>query len=243
MKRDPLDTLMAVKPSLDDDERWAQAARNGVLTRIIETPRAVAAPSVAVSQGPRRLAWIGAAVAVACASSAGVAVAAGGMPLAFTNVFSYWDTSPVAGNEGIDPADSTRVATVPGPDGLMYSVLVARGENGYRCTTAVLETSASANASGPYDFTDTGSECTNADNTQPFGLSTVSRAPSAWAYVATAGEATTAELTLPSGEILEPILFEGQFYGWYPREYTHPGEMPVLVGFDTDGEVVGRVTL
>lgn len=243
MTRDPLAVLTAIRPTNDLDTDTSPSEQTALRERIMADRITTGHTS---QKRPRRRRLAAAALTAVLASTVGVGTAAatGNMPQAFTDAFSYWFTSPVAGHEGIDPSAARRVATAPGHDGMVFTVLTAKGANGYQCTAGLFETSRSAQLTGPADFTDaTGSICRTGPDHGAFGSgSSVSVAPQAYTYFASAGSAVRAEVRTTDGGTYPALLVEGQFWGWFPTP-TPGSAHPVLIGYAADGTAVGRTVL
>ena len=243
MTRDALTVLTAIRPITEFDSQMSPSEQTALRERIM-ADRAVA-PS-AGRRSPRRrrrLAAVTLSAILASTVGVGAAAATGNMPQAFTDAFSYWFTSPVAGQNGIDPSTAHRAAVAPGPHGQVFSVLTAKGADGYQCTVGLFETNRSADMPGPAAFTDaTGSICRTGPDDGDFGGSSVSAAGHAYSYFVSAGSAVRAELHTSDGTIYPALLVEGDFWGWFPTPAsvsTHP----VLIGYAADGSVVGRTVL
>jgi hypothetical protein len=173
------------------------------------------------------------------------AVAGGLVPQSFVEAFSYWQDTPVAGGPAIDPATAERVAVAPGPDGTVFSVLVAHAADdpAWRCTTALFETAQSAALPGPAVFIDAGSQCRRGPDTAPFGLGAgVAVSGDICVWDAPAGGAVRGELRTASGERWPLVLVDGTFRGWFPAPQA--GDPPAeFIGYAADGTEVGRAKL
>ncbi len=173
------------------------------------------------------------------------------MPAAFTEHYSYWRSPPTPGESGVDPAAATRIGSVPGPDGTVFSVLVAQGTGGMRCVASVFETVTSAALPGPSEFIDLGNRCRQGpedwgalgDGAGTFvvgaygesvGGVTLSRG---WTYDAAAGTAVRAEIRTNTGQVLPTVLADGSVFGWFPMP-TAGGRRAVLTGYAADGTIV-----
>lgn len=183
----------------------------------------------------RRIAAIGVVVAASLVAGVGVASASGVMPQAFTDAFASWKSWP---GKGADPADAERVATAPGPNGSVFTVMSTSDADGSSCRTAILETADSAEGPGPASFTQVyGDFCAEGPTFQTFGNAGVDYTVVA-AYMVSAGEAVRAVVQTPSGQEYPALLVHGDFWGWFPKT-AHP----TLTGYAADGSVVGTVTL
>ena len=184
----------------------------------------------------RRVVVVGVAVAATSIAGVGVAAANGLMPHSFTAAYSGWQHWP---GHAADPATAERVATAPGPDGTVFSVLSTGHGAADSCRTAVLESAESARQPLPGEFTDIyGDFCSDAPTLPDFGGVSVSYQDVAAGYTVSAGDAVRAEVRTPDGQAYPALLVEGDFWGWFPRSAR-----PTLVGFAADGSVVGTVHL
>lgn len=227
--------LIDLRPDLVPlDPAWSQET----LTRVMRTESASArAPGARPSK--RRLALIGGAVAAISLLGVGAASAAGLMPHAFTETFSYWQTSPVKGHPGVDPATAERIATAPGPDGMVFSVLRTAPGQPYACRTALLESAASAALRRPTSFIDiTDNFCSDTPLAPTFGGVDVSYQDAAAGFIVSAGRAVRAEVSTDNGQKYPALLVDGDFWGWFPNS-AHP----TLIGYAADGSVVGSLRL
>jgi hypothetical protein len=228
------DVLETLRPDpVTPDPTWSQET----LTRILHSDTATRplAPG-----RRRRLAVVALAAALTSLAGVGVASAGGVMPLAFMDVFSpRWHAGPINGHPPVDPATAKRVATAPGPDGTVFSVLSTGHGQPYSCRTALIESADSAALSGPATFTDvTSSFCSDAPSAPTFGLADISYQDVAAGFIVSAGDAVRAEVRTKDGEEYPALLVEGDFWGWFPTS-AHP----TLVAFAADGSVVGTVRL
>ncbi|WP_137725879.1 hypothetical protein [Prescottella subtropica] len=252
MTKDLLKTLEAMRPEARADSLWPQHLQAAEQARIMATTSAPAVPS----GRSKKVGAVTLAAALFTVGGIGAAAATGLMPKAFTDHYSVWkNPGPGAGPEAtpVDPATAERVASVPGPDGTVFSVFIARGVGDRRCVTPVFESTASAEQPGPSDFTDLGSRCRH-DDDGAFGdgsgamVATYrtdadgSQIPSTLAYDAMAGTAVRAELRLGTGQILPTILADGSFFGWFPMPDVG-SPRPVLTGYAADGTVVDSIEI
>jgi hypothetical protein len=186
--------------------------------------------------GKRRVAMVSLAVVATSVAGVGVASANGLMPNSFTDAFSGWQHWP---GHSADPATAERIATAPGPDGMVFSVLSTGHGHGDSCRTSVVESAESATHALPDAFTNIyGSFCSDAATAPTFGSTAVSNQDVAAGFTVSAGNAVRAEVRTPDGQAYPALLVEGDFWGWFPRT-AHP----TLVGFAADGSVVGTVRL
>lgn len=237
MSQDLLTTLAMLRPTdAVTTEFWPEKVQDAARTRIMATEN-----NIGATKTPRRR--VGALVLVAAICAAvvvGCAAATAMMPKPFTDMYSGWQTMPGT-NGGIDPSTAERVGSIPGPDGSLFSVFVARGEDGWRCVAPVFEASADVDKIGPSKFTSLGHGCRSNDDlygADSFGGGAGYEAgPHEATYDAGAGGAVRAELHTADGNIYPTILAEDRFYGWIPLSLTFP--RPTLVGYAADGTVVG----
>lgn len=189
---------------------------------------AIASPSGHQRRPRARVALVTCAVVATSAVGVGVAAATTGMGFsAFTDTFDHWSRT-------VDPAEAQRVATAPGPDGTVFSVLVTPDSG---CRTAVVESPQSAAAPLPSSFTDvTSNWCSTTVETGPFGTGAdVTLWNGIAGFNVRAGEAVRAEVTTPAGEEFPALLVDGLFWGWFPSEAR-----ATLIGYASDGSVMGR---
>lgn len=238
MTRDLLTSLEKMRPDPNADKAWPKRMRDAERDRIMATSTGPAVPAVR----RRRAGAIAFVAAIAAAGGVGVAAAGGLMPKAFTDAYAGWLTYP--DSSGVNPADAERIASIPGPDGTVMSVFVAHGTDGTTCVAPVFESAADTEQAGPADFTKLMNYCRPDTDTGPFGQGRggwVGRSGSFtyFTYDAAAGDAVRAELHTRSGEVLPTVLVEGRFFGWFPL----PDGVPTatLVGYDADGNVIGRI--
>ncbi|MFF1554036.1 hypothetical protein ACFVX3_23690 [Rhodococcus erythropolis] len=238
MSKDLLTTLEMLRPTdAVTTEFWPEKVQDAARTRIMATEN-----NIGATKTPRRR--VGALVLVAAICAAvvvGCAAATAMMPKPFTDMYSGWQTMPGT-NGGIDPSTAERVGSIPGPDGSLFSVFVAHGEDGWRCVAPVFEPSADVDKIGPSKFTSLGHGCRSNDDlygADSFGGGSgmMVAGPHEATYDAGAGGAVRAELHTADGSIYPTILAEDRFYGWIPLSLTFP--RPTLVGYAADGTVVG----
>lgn len=250
-RTDPLDVLTALRPAA------SEPAGDHLRRRVLATP---------VEPPPRRRSqrrWVVVLAGALVVSGAGAAAATGRVPDVFVQAFSGWTDDGWRENEvaGADPATAERVATQPGPDGLVFSVMAAPtravddpdGPVVGACTVAVLETPASAAGFGPSDFEDaSGSGCRPSLKGERFatlgGVDVVDAARSRlaardlWVWSYAAGDAVTAEVVTADGRRWPALEHDGTLYGWIPAP-AQDGPQPELVGYAADGSEVGRAPL
>lgn len=243
MNKDPLAVLTAIRPTCSADDLWAAEVQGDIRKRIQAHPF----PPVARRRSIRRRAATAAAAgAVLTAMGVTAANASGVIPQAFTEAFDYWSTTPVDGYQGIDPATAVRVAGTTGPDGTLFNVYVAQGEDGYHCIAGAFENPSAQQSSQPPTFSDTGSECRVGVNTREFGPagSSITYDPSVYFYTFNAGPAVRATLHTSAGPAVPPVLVEGTFYGWYRSSAGSDWlPWPTLTGYAEDGSVVGEAQI
>ncbi|PTR25784.1 hypothetical protein C8K36_106218 [Rhodococcus sp. OK519] len=247
MTTDLLETLEAMRP--DSDALWPEDLRAAACARIIA---ADAEPTTPRARS-RRAATVVTVAALVATAGVGAAAASGMMPQAFTDHFSHWRDALGPGTAPVDPAAAQRVGTVPGgPDGLVFSVLVAHGAGDQRCLASVFESPESATQPGPSEFTDLGSRCRQGpegfgdlgDGAGYFPLAFGDGGggeigPNAVTFDAAAGQAVRAEIRTSTGQVLPMVLADGSFFGWFPMPATPSSPRPVLTGYADDGTVVG----
>ncbi|SDD25706.1 hypothetical protein [Rhodococcus tukisamuensis] len=237
MTRNLLTTLEQIRPDAHIDELWPNHLQVTARDRIMATSTD---PVVPVARR-RRAGAIAVVAAITAAGGVGVAAATGLMPKAFTDAYSGWLTYP--DSSGVNPAAAERIAAIPGPDGTVMSVFVAQGTDGTRCVAPVFESAADTEQAGPANFTKLMNYCRPAVDTGPFGQGAggevgTSGSLTYFTYDAAAGEAVRAELHTSSGEVFPTMLVEGRFFGWFPMPDGMP--MATLVGYDANGNVIGR---
>ncbi|MCL2534096.1 MAG: hypothetical protein FWE39_08015 [Nocardiaceae bacterium] len=252
MTKDVLTTLEAMRP--EPGTLWPEDLRAAERDRIMAT---VSESTVPAARSKR----VGAvAVTAALFTVAGIAAcaaaASGMMPKTFTDHYYFWkEPGPGAGPGAgpVDPATAERIASIPGPDGAVFSVFMAYGAGSQRCVTSVFESTDSAERPGPSEFTDLGSRCRH-DGDGAFGDGAGAMVasfgagaggevlPKEFVYDAVAGVAVRAELRSSTGQVLPTILADGSFFGWYPM--PAPGSpRPVLTGYAADGTIVGSIEI
>ena len=80
-------------------------------------------------------------------------------------------------------------------------------------------------------------------STGPFGVDAVEYVDTATVWFGHAGDAVTAELRMPSGELYPVVRVEGYLFGWYPLPRPGERDAPTLIGFAADGTEVGKTEL
>jgi hypothetical protein len=251
MRTQPFDVLVALRPSSDIPVEWTDNEQLAARQRIVTS----AYPVTVRTRSTRRRALIAGAVAFAVAlGGVGAATATGLLPSKFTDAYqqSFHD-QPLTGQSGIDPATAARVSTQPGPNGSIFTVMVAKGSGSYVCITSLFE---AAPVSGPWPstFDDAGSVCQTDRENNPFksafGESSLNPVYKrhAMAVTFTAGKAATAEIRTVTGQVIPMVLVEGWLYGWFPLEVSPAGDFtperfPTVTGYATDGSVVGTFRL
>lgn len=251
MTRDALETLSALRPSAPLAQTWQGEDPAQARDRILATGHAdLDAASPARRRRRRRATVLAAGLAVGVTVAGGAAAATGLVPAAFSQVYGEGlAEQPLVGNHGIDPADTERVKTVTGPDSHLnkYSVMKAKGKNGYVCIMPVFETQQSAKLPIPAEFTGQDWICQTPTDNNPYSsafgdeLSVgYDRATDANAYLVAAGGAVRATLKTATGRTYPVVLAEGWFGGWFPSSADdQPESLPVLTGYAADGRVVG----
>ncbi len=242
MTRDLLATVAKIRPDAHADDLWPKPLQVAERERIMAT----AVLPVVPPTRRRRTGAVALVAAISAVGGVGVAAAGGLMPKAFTDAYANWLDYPHS--SGVNPATAERVASIPGPDGTVFSVFVAHGADGWRCIAPVFESAADAEQPGPVNFTELGDSCVPASNSKTFVDAVGSESfgdgagffvdPNGFIYDAAAGAAVRAELHTATGEILPTVLAEGRFYGWGPLPPGSP--RPTLVGYDAEGNVIGR---
>jgi hypothetical protein len=237
---DLLAVLTAVRPSIDIDQAWAPVEQAAVRERIIASTDPVDELSTRRRRA-RRPVVVLAVSGVVLAGGGGAAVAGGLMPQPFIEAFSYWEHPP-ENRSAVDPSTAERVASAPGPDGTVFTVVVAHAEDDpdYQCSTTLFETPDSASGPGPAAFTDaSGSYCHNGSETAPFGWGGgVSVTDGYYVWDSPAGEAVRAELRTASGETYPVLRYGGTFFGWFPAPAAGDPH-PELIGYAADGTEIG----
>lgn len=249
--------LVALRPGTAEEQGWDAHAQQVVRERILADP---GAPGTRRTTRRRRFALALAGALVV--TGGGAAAASGRIPEVFTDAFASWGAD-WSENEvtGADPATAERVATQPGPDGTVFSVVAAPTRSSAdpdgpvtgACTVAVLETAASAREPGPADFQDVSSSgCQPSHRGLALGErggidvayaedSRLGVTEDLWVWQYSAGDAVTAQVVTADGRTWPALLHDGTLYGWVPAPAD--GERPVLVGYAADGTEVGRVEL
>ena len=246
---DLLAVLTAIRPSTDIDEVWDPSEQAAVRDRITADSGSVpaAADELAQRRARRRrpLAVLALSGAV-LAGGVGAAAAGGLMPQAFVDRFSaLWQTDPMEGAPAVDPSTAERVATAPGPDGQVFTVMsaAAADDPDSTCTVALFETPGSAALPGPAAFVDVSSNwCQDGPETRPFGTGAdIDVFHGYYIWNAPAGDAVRGELRTPSGETYPVVSSDGRLWGWFPaRVEGEPLVQAELIGYAADGTEIGR---
>jgi hypothetical protein len=239
---DPMNVITALRPR-PEEHAWTEQERSDVLLRVLHSPRPSPAPR---TSRHRRHAFTFAFGGVLVVAGGGAAVAGGLVPQSFVNAFAYWQDQPEeSGHSSVDPSTAERVATAPGPDGTVFTVVTAHASDrpDFRCTTALFETPESAAQPGPSVFTDAfGSFCEGPRDGHFGDYNGVSVTDGWYVWQVGAGDAVSGELTTASGETWPVVLVDGSFYGWFPA--PQPGDPRAeFVGYAADGSEVGRTTV
>ncbi|MFM1723169.1 hypothetical protein ABEU20_001730 [Rhodococcus sp. PAM 2766] len=246
MTKNLLRTLERMRP--DDDALWPADQRAAVCARVMADVSAPPAPR----RRSRRVASVVTVAALVVAGGVGAAAASGVMPKAFTDTFYYWrDRAP--GETPVDPAVAKRIGSIPGPDGTVFTVLVAHGTDGERCVAPVFETAASAAMPGPSEFSGTIDRCRRKTDTAAFGEGAgtwivgaigagadTDERLNAHYFDAAAGAAVRADLRTSTGQVLPTVFAEGSFFGWYPIPSLGSS---TLTGYAADGSIVGSIEI
>lgn len=238
MKQDRLTVLSEMRPTGSLDAVWTADEQTVVRERILSDRTSPAR----VRPHRRRHAALSGVLAFGLVCLPGVAGAVGsGMePQAFFDAYDYWGDNP---DGAVDPATATRAASAAGPFGGTFSVLTARNEDGLTCMTPVFESTTSEKALLPDDFEGGFSTCGSVPSTRPFAVDAVEYVDTATVWFGHAGDAVTAELRMPSGEVYPVLRVEGYLFGWYPLPTPGERDAPVLTGFAADGTEVGTAEL
>lgn len=235
---DTMTTLSALRPHASVDDAWPPDARSAAFERLLTDCRAVSsAPPVRQRSLVRRVAIGGIATGVAFSTGFGVAAATGVLPHDFANTFAFW-----ADEDGVDLSTAERVATVPGPGDLLFTVVAMfGGPDDTVCVAPMFETPESASGPVPSVFDGGGGSCMPEPSTESFGTNQgVLASADETIYWVPAGDAVRAELRLPDGSSYPTIFVEGNFYGWFP---TNSVGNPVLTGYAPDGSAVGEASI
>jgi len=246
---DLLAVLTAIRPSTDINEVWDPRDQAAVRDRITagNEPTAAAIDELAGRRARKRRPLAVLAVSgLVLAGGVGAAAAGGLMPQAFIDRFSAsWQTDPMEGAPAVDPSTAERVATAPGPDGEVFTVMSAAAADNpnFTCTVAVFETPESAALPGPAAFVDVSSNwCQDGPETLPFGSgANVDVFQGYYIWNAPASDAVRGELRTPSGETYPVVSSEGRLWGWFPaRVEGEPLVQAELIGYAADGTEIGR---
>lgn len=239
MTHDRLALLRDLRPQTTLDAVWTTEQQAVVRERILLDR--IAVPTARPRR--RRVTALGVALAVGFFAVPGVAAAVGnglnGMkPQSFVDVYSFFLDSPA---KAVDPATGTRVATGPGPYGGQFAILSIVNDDGLTCLIAVFETPDSAASALPNDFEGLQSTCLDQPALQSFFVHGDESGTSTVQWWASAGEAVSGELRMPTGETY-PVLYAGGYlWGWYPLPVRRGDQAPTLTGYAADGTVVGRL--
>lgn len=239
MNHEPMDVLVRIRPAAAVDRAWDAHDQNAVRESILADRAATLAPAGRVrSLRPTRSVAIAGAVAAAVVLAPGAAAALGDglRAQSFFDAYSYWSENP---GGAVDAAHVERIATAPGPDGNVFSVLTATNSDGTTCLAPIIESPASADSEAPNLFTDGGAVCASPDaGPQTVGATFVGPTDSAVVLYGYAGEATRAEVRTPDGETYPVIIAKRYLFGWYPLPVRTPDRAPTLYVFAADGSVV-----
>ena len=240
MTRDRLTILSDIRPQVTLDAVWTPEQQTAARKRIL-ADRPVASSR---RPGRARATVLAGALTLGVIALPGVAAAIGnGMQAqAFFGAYDYWFDDPLG---TVDPTTADRAATAAGPDGQVFSVVTAKTTDGRVCMAPVFESSTSSRAALPDYFQDVaGSFCVDGASTAPFGPDTLGRTDSGAVWWAHAGDATTAEQRMPSGELYPVVLVEGYFFGWFPLppgdDFDIHEDFPTITGYAADGTEVGQ---
>lgn len=232
------DTIDALRPEPRAlDAEWSASS----LATILSTPRTEHHVRARKSRRPRRGVVVGLVAAAPLTTGIGIAAATTGLiPGSFTDAFSFWGQgNPAADIHPADPGDAARMATAPGPDGTVFTVMSTAEDGQYGCRTALLESKESAAQPQPTSFVAaTGNWCASEPFTSAFGGASVDFINDTAGYTAVAGDAVRAEVRADDGTEYPALLVNGYFWGWFPTS-----EYPTLTGYASDGSVVGEVAL
>lgn len=268
MRQDALATLAALRPRAGGEQAWTAQEQAALRQRIMATDLGTGTGAEAVKgvtgdgtplvrplRSRRQHAAVIALSVAVLAGGSGAAAASGLMPQAFIDSLSSWRTWP----EGppVDPATAQRIATAPGPDGTVFTLMAAAAADDpdFQCVVALYETPDSALQPGPAAFQDvSGNWCQDGPDDRPFGAigSDVANAAwftkdigvrsDTWVWYASAGKAVTAELRTTDGASYPVLKHNGMFFGWVPAPALDQPH-PVLIGYDANGKEVGRDTV
>lgn len=238
MKHDPMDVLVRIRPAAAVDLAWDSRDQDTVRDSILADRGAPTPTGQVRSRRPTRvLAFAGAvAAAVVVAPGAAAALGAGLRPQSFFDAYSYWGENP---GGPVDAADVERIATAPGPDGNVFSVLTATNSDGTTCLAPIIESKDSADSESPNLFTDGGSLCASPDaGPQNVGAIFVGPTDSAVVWYGYGGDATRAEVRMPEGGTYPVVVANGYLFGWYPLPVRTPEQAPTLTVFGANGSIV-----
>lgn len=231
-------TLDDLRPQPRDlDPEWSAST----LTTILSTPGAGRQVGAGAARCPRRGVAISLLAAVSLSTGLGIAAATTDLASgSFTDAFSFWaQGNPAADILPADPGDVMRMATAPGPDGTVFSVMSTAEDGQYGCRTALLESKESAAQPQPTSFVAvTGNWCASEPFTSAFGGAGVDFVNDTAGYTVVAGDAVRAEVRADDGTEYPALLVNGYFWGWFPTS-----DHPTLTGYASDGSLVGEVAL
>jgi hypothetical protein len=237
------DRVTALRPRTSIDQRWPAPQRDAVLEQVLSRVRS--APIVA--ERARRGGWplslrrsmlVVVAILGIAGASVGVAGAAGRLPDSFTRQVSGWMT-----DYSVDPQTAVRAGSVPGPDATVFTVWTAKGPNGSMCLTGGFESAQSAQTRAPNSFEGDGSTCFKPRRQRALFGETTSVAGDGHVYTfrVDAGSTARAQLRLADGRLLQTVLAQGQYLGWYSHQAGTPD--PTLIAYDTSGKPVAELTV
>ena len=263
---DHLATLTALRPDTSG-RAWGAVEQAAARERVMAVDARAAAPVRRARRRHRHVTAL-ALSGLLVVGGAGAAAAAGGLlPQSFTDAFSGWGTTPREGGsryEGpdaqavgpdragpaIDPSTGQRVASAPGPNGTVFTLVTAHATDpAYQCTAVLFESPTSAGQPLPSDFRSSYHDtCQEGPAQGTFDMKgTHEPEKGVWTWSATAGDAVRATLVGPDGTSY-PVLGEaGALYGWFPGHADLVGgtlatdRLYVLTGYAADGSVVGHL--
>lgn len=251
---DPLTTLAALRPDTSG-RAWGAVEQAAARERVMAAPVPSAAPVRRVRGRRSHVTAIalGGVLVVGGASAAAAAGVVGGLlPQSFTDVFSSWglahhNENGTVNNPALDLSTAQRVATAPGPDGTIFTVVVAHAGPGvdYQCSVALNETPDSAQRPLPSNFLDVSATSCGSEVPDPrfsFQGGWADLEHGTWSWFGTAGAAVRGDVVTASGQHYPAVISDGRIYGWYPR-VADQADSPVLTCYDADGTVVVRENL
>jgi hypothetical protein len=258
---DALATLTALRPDTRRMQGWSAQEQAATRERIMATDATLedaahrAARPVLPVAGRRKHAAAVALGALVVVSGAGAAAAGGLVPQAFVDAFTHWRTWP--GDHRVDPATAVRIATAPGPDGTVFTLVAAHADDDpdHQCLVTLYETQQSTRQPGPAVFQDvSGNWCQDGSTDEPFGATTAVDVASGagysrvgvtgdtWVWSTSTGSAASARLRTTDGQTYPVLTYEGRFFGWFPAPEDGQ-DRPVLTGYDADGTPIGQTSL